>query len=378
MYKLYKSLPLSIQSRYLRLDENNIRKSIEELDIFVNSPHMKYINTLKFSKDVLFSHELRANNCIEGYRDDVEVINEVIRKSSGINDTDRKLRILNLYKGYKYILKRNNIDKDTLKHLYDILSNGLLSSGDIRYMGEYYREKPVYIYYSENVCLEPDQGVDAYNIDYYMNHLLDFINSNNECLSKTELFVKSQILHFYFVYVHPYFDINGRTSRTTSMWYLLNNKAYPFIIFNRAIQLYKPEYYKVIRDVKLYANITYFINYMMKHVVEELEKDYIMETIKNTSNEKLTSLDYQTLHYILSMKSQKTYLDFASLYNCHNDKKKITNIYHEMLLPLIDKEILIPGRSTNKQISGIMNNHFFTINPNLYDNDPDKIKCIKL
>lgn len=143
---------------------------------------MKYINTLKFSKDVLFSHELRANNCIEGYRDDVEVIDEVIRKSSGINDTDRKLRILNLYKGYKYILKRNNIDKDTLKHLY----------------------------------------------------------------------------------------------------------------------------------------------------------------------------------------------------NCHNDKKKITNIYHEMLLPLIDKEILIPGRSTNKQMSGIMNNHFFTINPNLYDNDPDKIKCIKL
>ena len=54
MYKLYKSLPLSIQSRYLRLDENNIRKSIEELDIFVNSPHMKYINTLNFLKMYYF------------------------------------------------------------------------------------------------------------------------------------------------------------------------------------------------------------------------------------------------------------------------------------------------------------------------------------
>ena len=42
-------------------------------------------------------------------------------------------------------------------------------------------------------------------------------------------------MHFYFVYIHPYFDVNGRTSRTLAMWYLLNEEAYPYIIFNRAI-----------------------------------------------------------------------------------------------------------------------------------------------
>ena len=72
-----------------------------------------------------------------------------------------------------------------------------------------------------------------------MNQLFEFINNNE--LEETEInkFIKSQIMHFYFVYIHPYFDVNGRTSRTVAMWYLLNNKNYPYIIFNRAIEFNK-------------------------------------------------------------------------------------------------------------------------------------------
>lgn len=374
MYRLHKKLPLLIDSRPLFIVEDDIKRLSEELDIFISQSNMKYMNTLKFSKDVLFSHEIRANNSIEGYNDDVELIDEVISKKSSIIDTKRKLRILNMYEGYRYILQRKDISKDNLRHLYEILSKGLLCQNDIDEMGEYYRKNPVYIYYSENISKEPDEGINSNLVDEYMDILFDFLNSNNEKLSKAELFIKSQIMHFYFVYIHPYYDINGRTSRTTSMWYLLNHKSYPFIIFNRAIQLYKNEYYKVIREVKQYHNITYFINYMMEHVIEELEKDYIMETIKHSSNYPLTSQDYQTIHYILSMKSLHTYVDFASFYNHQNERRKVLDIYQEMLLPLLKAGILIEGRPTNKQISRVQYNHVFELNSKLYDNDPSKIK----
>ena len=124
----------------------------------------------------------------------------------------------------------------------------------------------VYIYYSSNLEIEPDMGLPANQLDLYMDEFFNYINSNTSLVSNTEHFIKSQIMHFQFVNIHPYYDINGRTSRTTSMWYLLNNDVYPYIIFNRGISLNKNLYYKIIRDVKQYRNVTFFLNYMLDNV----------------------------------------------------------------------------------------------------------------
>lgn len=361
----------------LKIDIDKLESQMNELEKFVMDN--RYCNTLKHSQDVLFSHEIQANNFIEGYKDDVETIYEVIHKCSKITDPKKKQRILNLYKGYRYILQRNPIDKDNLKKLYSLLSKDLLSQRDLSKMGLYYREEPVFIYYSNRLDVNPDMGINEKEVEEYMNRLFDFINSDNE-LSKSELFIKSQLLHFYTVYIHPYFDINGRTSRTTSMWYLLNNKAYAFIIFNRAIQLHKTEYYKVIRETKKYKNATYFLNYIMDNTIIELQKDYIMNCIKKTCNQELTSVDFQTLHYILSMQSNITYLDFCKFYNNQNEKKNPTNIFNDMLLPLLEKGIIIEKEATFKHTSCTNDsyNHYFEINKKLYDNNPDKIKYLKI
>lgn len=373
MSKIIRSLPLDINGIFLRVIDDELKVLRDELDMFISD--IKYMNTLKFSKSVLFSHEIQANNIIEGYKDDVETIYEVIHKCSKITDKEKKQRILNLYRGYKYILKRNDINKDNLKELYSLLSKDLLSSYDLNNMGDYYRINPVYIYYSSRMDIPPDEGIKPELIDDYMNNLLEYISNDNN-LSKVELFIKSQIIHFYFVYIHPYYDINGRTSRTTSMWYLLNNQSYPFIIFNRAIQLYKNEYYKVIREAKNYSNVTFFLKYMMNHTREELEKDYIINMIRNSCNYDISTVDYQSLHYILSMRGIKTYIDFAQFYNRQNEKKKVYDIYNDMLYPLIDKKIIIPTTPTSKKIGGIGNNYNFKLNDSFYELDSSKIKKI--
>lgn len=375
MYYKHEQLPLTIDKSKLFLTSDKLKEKKEELELFLQDN--KYMNSQEFSKNVLFSQEIKANNTIEDYKDDVGLIYDIVNRKIKIKDKEKQQRIINLYNGYKFIYKNNEINKETLKKLYAILSKDLLSAEDISNMGEFYRKNPVYIFFSSNLEIEPDEGIEAEKINEYMNEFFNYINSNNNLSCNTDYFIKSQIMHFQLVYIHPYYDINGRTSRTTSMWYLLNNQAYPYIIFNRGISLNKNLYYKIIREVKKYHNITFFLNYMLDNVKIELEKEYIMDMIKLSSSH-LTAVDYQTMYYILSMNGILSAKDFITFYNNHNDKKKYQEIYQTMLEPLLDKEIIIKLRNTSSYLDSSTPNFIFELNKSKYENNPQKIKRLKL
>ena len=308
----------------------------------------------------MFSHELKANNQIEGYGDDVEMIKRVIARAKDIQDKDKRQRILNLYHGYNYILKTKEINKDTLKKLYSILSKDLLESRDLARMGEYYRTAPVYILKHGRLDIEPYQGVLATDVESYMEDYFKFLNTEIDG-NITEEYIKSQILHYYFVYIHPYFDVNGRSSRTLSMWYLINKKSYPYIIFNRGISFKDGEYTRVIEDVRSFHDLSYFIDYMLTTVKIELEKEYVMQIEATLANDKLTAIDYQTLLYFLTMKGRKSVLDFVNMYNRFNDKKKAKEVYETMIVPLLDKKVLDIERSTKKNMFDDNNNVILTL-----------------
>ena len=161
------------------------------------------------------------------------------------------------------------------------------------------------------------------------------------------------------------------------MWYLLNNEVYPYIIFNRAISLNKKLYYKIIREVKEYRNVTFFLNYMLDNVKIELEKEYVMDMISSNSSH-LSAVDYQTMYYILSMKGLLTAKDFITFYNNHNDNKKGIEIYNTMLEPLLDKGIIIKGRNTDSFINSKEQNFIFELNKSKFENNPQKIKRLKI
>lgn len=397
-------LPLPFGTSELYFYQDGLTQVKTELEEFIYG--MDYMNSLKFLKNVLFTHELQANNCIEGYNDDVQSIASAIQNRSGIKDDERKKRILNLYKGYRYILSEENIfSEEKLKELYQILSEGLLTEYEQDNMGEYYRNDEVLVDISENfsenefdfiVNLKRNPkynsevyynqkykdvavGVEPSEISHYMNALFNFAqNDDYFSSSSTDIFIKSQIIHFYFVYVHPFFDINGRTARTSSMWYLINNKEYPFIIFNRAITLAKKEYYNVIREAREFHNITFFLKYMMKKTIIELEKEHLMEVIGLNIEESLSSLDFQNLHYILSMKGNLTYADFCTFYNYKNEKKSDIVIYKTMLEPLLEKGAIVQMQKTNHGFSPSGSNYFFRLNYELFDREDSKIKHLKI
>lgn len=369
-------LPLKNNNRYFYINENMLKEKEEELEEFILKSGK--MDTLSFAKKVLLFNEVQSNNSVEGYYDDIEKIKKIVNEKKIYKNSQEKdkLRIINLYEGYRYILDNKDITKETLKKLNSILSKGLLDDEDYKNMGEYYRKNPVYIYYSSDVTKRPDMGLDASLIEDKMDELLDFMNNYSFDDTKTMSYLKSQILHFYFVYIHPYYDVNGRTARTTSMWYLLNNNVYPYVIFNRGIQINKNEYYKIIRETKKYSDISLFLKYMMNTVLAELEKEYIMQLIANSCSKKLETLDYQTLHYILSIKGNITVSDFANMYNRYNNKKKVLKIEEEMILPLIEKDILIKTKETNGHLSSFKNNYELAFNFKYVDYDDNLIKNI--
>ena len=371
-----KSLGLPIyENRDLAISLEYFDDIKNELEDFLEGE--EELQSREFVKRILFNQEIKANNAIEGINDDLLLILEVIKNNMMTSDEKKRKEIVNLYNGYKYILTNRDIDKEHLKELYGILSDGLLCKEDLDRMGEYYRTAPVYILKKGRLDMELAQGIDYSLIDRYMDIYFEYVKEGNDG-SITDTFIKSQIMHFYFVYIHPYFDVNGRTSRTLAMWYLLNEEAYPYIIFNRAINNNASNYDEAIVDTKNNANISFFIKYMMINVKKELEKELIMRDIRNNTSYKMTAMDYQALNYILSMKGDKNVLTFSSLYRRDNGYKKVIDIYMQVIRPLIDKGILEVVRTTGKDMFFGYRNEVFRINPMRYDRDNPKIKRLDI
>ena len=332
-----------------------------------------YMQSLRFAKSTMLSDEIKTNNEIEGMNDDILEIQKVTHNKNSVSSEKRR-RIINLYRGYNYILSHDTINQDTLKELYMILSKELI---DNKGMGEYYRLEEEYILTKKTYEYDKYKGVNEQDLDLYMSYFFDYVNQE-ENGSDIDKFIKSQIMHFYFVYIHPYFDINGRTSRTVSMWYLLNNKCFPYIIFNRAISFNRKEYLNNILKVRNDGDITLFLKYMLENVLIELEKEYVIHSIKDKSKFNLTKEELLMIRYLITMKEHLTVKDLATIYNHYNEKRSPKDIYIEKIKPLLDKEIFQQFGKTKRDISIDLPNYMLKINPILLELDPLKVRHLHL
>lgn len=375
MYLKREVLPLKTDcGRLFTINREYLSDLVKELESFLEN--QDYMKNKTFSKKVLFTHEIKANNTVEGINDSVSLIEKVIENAHQVSDIERRNRIINLYEGYKYILQGEDITEENVNKLYKLLSNGLLCEEDLERMGKYYRTAPVYILQNGRLDDTMDKGIEDTRISEFMKEFFDYVNNQEKFDSPTDYFIKSQIMHFYFVYIHPYFDMNGRTSRTVAMWYLLNNDVFPYIIFNRGIN-FDNTYDRIIRECKGHYELTKFIKYMLINVKKELEKEYMMYHLKSMALRKWDTLDYQTVEYILSMKGNITVLDYAAMYNRFNDKKKVRDVFETMILPLLEDETLAVDRVTKKAMFDGEPNLVLSLNKNRI-NEIDRSKITRI
>lgn len=359
-----------------RINIDILKEIEEELELFLLEED--FMNTRDFSKKVMFNQEIKANNTVEGYNDSVSFIKKVIENASEEQNIEKRNRIINLYNGYQYILKGQDITEENVLKLYKVLSKDLLEEYDLSHMGEKYRKAPVYILKSGRLDDSMDEGIPYEKIEEYMESYFEFIDTFKVDDSQTEEFIKSQIMHFYFVYIHPFFDINGRSSRTIAMWYLLNKEVYPYIIFNRGIN-FDSNYDRVIGTSKTRLDITEFLKYMLISVKKELEKEYIIHNLDSQSDRQWHTIDYQALNYFLALNGEKTVLDYATTYNRLNTKKNTKTIFENMLLPMIEDETLKITRTTKKNMFDDVPNLVLELNKDKVNEiNLEKVKRLKL
>ena len=406
-----------------------------ELEDFLHDK--EHLMNLDFAKKVMFSHEIKSNNTIEGINDSVQVIKEVIdndksvskndldnlirlefssnpdllkllddseealdfynkvrnknnnfseiiekvmEKAKLIPNIDKRNRILNLYKAYQYILQGKPITEENIASLYRIISKDLISPKELSMMGDKYRNAPVYILFKGRLMDETTRtGLDNELIPEFINNYLNFVNNKYYQLdSETDYFIKSQIMHFYFVYIHPYFDTNGRTSRTIAMWYLLNNQIYPYIIFNRGIN-FDSKYDERIRRSETTYDLTDFLKSMLINTKKELEKEYVIQALSLNSLRKWEAIDYQMIEYFLSLKGERNIINLSTIYNNNNEHTKPQQIYQELIIPLLEDGTFIIERETKKYMFNEEPNKVLKLNnDHLRDVDMEQLKHIKI
>ena len=103
-----------------------------------------------------------------------------------------------------------------------------------------------------------------------MKNLFNFITENEK---EIHPLILSSIFHYYFVYIHPFSDGNGRMARFWVSLILTNwNSKFEYIPIEEEIYLNQTKYYDSIAQCHINGNVNIFIDFMLMCINSALEK----------------------------------------------------------------------------------------------------------
>lgn len=220
-------------------------------------------------------------------------ISEVSKMEKPSEEND--IIVKNMLDAVKFIWnEKPSFNKENLFKLYSILSKNCLPEDKKLKNGCLYRHDRVYI--------GKYDGADPSVINECMNSLFEFAN-DKECIKEFGRLLP-YICHYYILYVHPYFDYNGRTARMVSFWLnYINDIAIAPYFMSEAINDNKSDYYKALSDTREANNdLTYFLGYIFETSIKYSFVYKNLEEIKKElfkSGETLNSSDWVYIKKII-------------------------------------------------------------------------------
>ncbi len=117
---------------------------------------------------------------------------------------------------------------------------------------------------SGQVIYTPPQ--DPEEIKALMDNLGKFINDKSLC--DFDPIVKMAVIHYQFESIHPFYDGNGRTGRIINILYLILEKlqSLPILYLSSYIIKNKPDYYRLIQEVRENNNWEEWLLFMIKGI----------------------------------------------------------------------------------------------------------------
>ena len=220
----------------------------------------------------LFS-EIEGSLNIENVPTTRKRIAEIHESEKVVDDND--MIIKNMIDAVNFIVREKPaFNKENLRRLYTILSNGSLDADKMLKDGSYYRDDKVYI--------DVYEGADHQIIDACMDSLFAFANDPAN-IEKYDILLP-YICHYYIVYIHPYFDYNGRTARMVSFWlsYIHDIAGAP-LFMSEAINENKGDYYRAIVNTRNTNNdLTYFLGYILE---TSIKYSFVYKNLEEIRNE---------------------------------------------------------------------------------------------
>lgn len=205
------------------------------------------------------------SSVIEGAFTSREQAADFIRQNKQPRNKSEQM-VKNNYDALTYVLEHleDEINEETILQIARIVTR---SGAEVQVTG--YRDGAVYVTGREGVVYTPPQA-DA--VPEMMRLLVEFIQK-----SELHPLLKACIAHFYFVYVHPFGDGNGRTARALSYMTLLQ-AGYDFFRYfsiSGVVAEERGKYYRSMRNVEdSDGDMTYFIDAysgMLARTVEKME-----------------------------------------------------------------------------------------------------------
>lgn len=230
--------------------------------------------------DSLLINELQSTNEIEGVQSTKKEIADAIVEIVNNNKVDRSTkRFIGLVKLYGYVSDETEITNILqFREIYDELVSDEVDD-ECKLDGEIFRKSFVGIQ-KNGAFVHKGVEPEARIIDY-LNRLINFIQNN----SMPDLF-KYMVAHYYFEYIHPFYDGNGRTGRyLVCSWIGKTLDRFSSITLSYIINRHKDEYYKAFEQASHPLNageITFFCEKMLEFLIEGQKR--IIEDMEEKEN----------------------------------------------------------------------------------------------
>ena len=239
-------------------------------------------------KDIIIkilSNELYKTNKIEGIEAVKSEIYTSLKDNKKLNNKSNKLD--GIIKKYKDIMEKNfkntqHIDNlSSFRKIYDEMFEDFEKSGNYKLDGKYFRKDTVKVINGLGNTIHI--GINGEEvIEKNIEDLIQFMNRKD-----IPFLVKASISHFFFEYIHPFYDGNGRFGRYLLSLYLAR-KLDILTAFSVSYSISKnlDDYYKSfveVEDVNNYGEITFFVENILKTIksgqemIIELLSDSIMK-----------------------------------------------------------------------------------------------------
>jgi Fic family protein len=300
-----------------------LHQILHEIDILAK----KTIEDLA-SKEVLTNlivesmiDEAFYSSVIEGAFSTKQRTIQLVKDKNPINKSEKM--ILNNYHALMFILENlhRELDEDLFITLHKIITDGTLTEDEIT---EKYRDDFVYVWGENAVNTEPIYTAPSHDhVQQMMDDLFRFINED-KAGSFIHPIIKAFIIHFYVVYVHPFFDGNGRVARAFSYMYLLKNHYdfFKFFSISSVVDKKRNKYYKAIKDTEDYhSDLTYFIvtysqitESSIYEVVDKLKNELSHEVLLNKLVEDEITLNNRQIKFLNFMKKKDNNIATIEVY----------------------------------------------------------------